>query len=169
MTAIVLPQGLPTGGGPLGRPSPPGLPEPENDHGLLARPLPPHRSACPRYAVPGGDALELALSFVLLHGALIHFLFRRLQRAGRMQWAIEEESIAERTADRADYESQRQRDLVLAIACSPLGIELHGHDGDGQRSAAWAADVLAHARALEAHRRLEPTAEETPTHDRAHA
>ena len=105
---------------------------------------------------PHTDPLELALSFVLLQGALIYFLFRRLQRDRRVRWALEKkESIAERIADRADYEAQRQRDLVVAIACSPLGIELHrqaiaSRDGDCERSVAWAADVLAHASALEA-------------------
>src|SRR6185312_4863102 len=82
--------------------------------------------------------------------------FRQLRRDRRMRWALEEkESIAERIADRAHYEAQRQRDLVVAIACSPLGTELHRHalasrDSDCEHCAVWAADVLAHASALEA-------------------
>jgi len=105
---------------------------------------------------PHTDPLELALSFVLFQGAPIYFLFRQLRRDRRMRWALEEkESIPERIADRAHYEAQRQRDLVVAISCSPLGIELHRHalasrDSDCERSAAWAAGVLAHASALEA-------------------
>ena len=74
---------------------------------------------------PHTNPLELALSFIVLQGALIYCLFRRLQSDRRVRWALEKkETIAEdrrqgglRGAAPAGF---RRGNRVL-----PLGVELH--------------------------------------------